>query len=385
MNVRIKVATPIVKTARVLQTIGLFDVPPTEKSEQEWEVDLPLDEKPWNIGLIVGPSGSGKSTVARHFWPEQFHATYEWSHDKTLLDDFPKSMGIKEIVGLLSNVGFSSPPNWLRPYRVLSVGEQFRVSLARVLAEQPELAVVDEFTSVVDRTVAQIGSAALAKTVRQRGQRFVAVSCHEDIVDWLQPDWTYRPASNEFAWRSLQRRPAVKLEIVRCHHSEWALFRRHHYLDTSLNTSAVCFLAFWNERPVAFTATLSFPHAVLKNVRREHRTVCLPDFQGIGIGNAMSDYVGAICKGLGMQYQSQTSHPAMIASRARSPNWEFISKPNMGGQKFPKQVPGLDFKDWGAVAKRAPTRLRASFRYVGPGLPREEAKRIWGEKGYTAG
>jgi ABC-type ATPase with predicted acetyltransferase domain len=66
------------------------------------------------------------------------------------------------------------------------------VFLARVAAEalqQPPLVVFDEFTSVVDRTVAQIGSAALARTVRRRpGLQFVAVTCHEDVEPWLTPD-----------------------------------------------------------------------------------------------------------------------------------------------------------------------------------------------------
>ena len=44
----------------------------------------------------------------------------------------------------------------------------------------------DEFTSVIDRTVAQIGSSAIAKTVRKRKQKFVAVSCHYDIEEWLR-------------------------------------------------------------------------------------------------------------------------------------------------------------------------------------------------------
>jgi ABC-type Mn2+/Zn2+ transport system ATPase subunit len=85
-----------------------------------------------------------------------------------------------EITALLSSVGFSSPPSWLKPFHVLSNGEQFRVTLARILAEAPELAVVDEFTSVVDRTVAQIGSHALAKTVRAGNRCFVAVSAHRN-------------------------------------------------------------------------------------------------------------------------------------------------------------------------------------------------------------
>ena len=40
---------------------------------------------------------------------------------------------------------------------------------------------MDEFTSVVDRQVAQIGAHAIQKYVRKHGRQFVAVSCHYDI------------------------------------------------------------------------------------------------------------------------------------------------------------------------------------------------------------
>ena len=189
------VNTPIARTPRVAQVEGLFDIPPTKNVKLDWDVRLPLEEKPWNIGLIVGPSGSGKSTVAGALFGETLAAQKslpDWPADQSILDGFPAKMPIKEVVGLLSSVGFSSPPAWLRPFRVLSTGEQFRVTLARLLAYAADLVVMDEFTSVVDRTVAQIGSAALAKTVRQRGQKFIAVTCHEDVEDWLQPDWVYR-------------------------------------------------------------------------------------------------------------------------------------------------------------------------------------------------
>ena len=97
---------------------------------------------------------------------------------------------IKDITGILTAVGFSSPPSWIKPYRVLSNGERFRCDLARAILEGGELVVFDEFTSVVDRTVARIGSAAVAKAVRRTGPpRFVAISCHYDIARWLQPDW----------------------------------------------------------------------------------------------------------------------------------------------------------------------------------------------------
>ena len=128
-----------------------------------------------------------------------------------LLDGFPAGMPVKEIVQLLSSVGLASPPVWLRPYGVLSTGQRFRCDLARLLACAPELAVMDEYTSVVDRTAAQLGSHALARTVRRRGQRFVAATCHEDVEAWLDPDWVYRPDGDRFTWRTLQRRPPIEL------------------------------------------------------------------------------------------------------------------------------------------------------------------------------
>src|SRR5438874_13518761 len=151
MQATVTVSTPIERTPRVMQVEGMFDVPPTQKAELSWNVRLPLEEKPWNIGLIVGPSGSGKSTVAGALFGETLAAQKslpDWPVDQSILDGFPAKMPIKEVVGLLSSVGFSSPPAWLRPFRVLSTGEQFRVTLARLLAYAPDLVVMDEFTSV---------------------------------------------------------------------------------------------------------------------------------------------------------------------------------------------------------------------------------------------
>ena len=185
---RITVETPIVDTPRVQQVRGMFDLRAETTSRLEWDVHLPLDAQPWHIGLIVGPSGCGKTTIARRLFPECLPSPVRGrgaggEGKRSVLDDFPGDMPIKDIVELLSAVGFASPPAWLRPFHVLSTGQQFRVTLALLLAWTPadQRIIFDEYTSVVDRTVAQIGSAALAKTVRQRGQQFVAVTCHDDV------------------------------------------------------------------------------------------------------------------------------------------------------------------------------------------------------------
>ena len=109
---------------------------------------------------------------------------------------------------------------------------------------------------------------------RLLGRRFVAVSCHYDIVDWLQPDWTFDPSSAEFQWRSLQRRPEIGLTIARVHRAAWRLFGQHHYLNRTLHTSAQCFVAFVEERPAAFTAVLHHPHPHGLYYREHRRSAC---------------------------------------------------------------------------------------------------------------
>jgi GNAT superfamily N-acetyltransferase len=369
------------RTARVMQVEGMFDLPSLPCSTERWSVHLDLPER-WHIGVIVGPSGSGKTTVARELFNDHVVHGWSWPERHSILDGFPSSLRIKDITALLSSVGFSSPPSWLRPFHVLSNGEQFRVTMARTLAEMPSLAVVDEFTSVVDRTVAQIGSAAVAKTVRRRQQQLIAVTCHYDVLPWLEPDWIYEPATDTLSvGRSLQR-PRLSLDVARVHSSAWTLFRKHHYLDASLHRSARCFCALLDGRPVAFVAILPFPHATRKNTRREHRIVCLPDFQGIGIGAALSQYAGAMCAALGMSYLGSTSHPAIIAHRSQSRHWKTIraaSFSEVGRTTGAIQAKTtVNKKDKKASAwKGVTTRLTASFEYCGPALSVEEASRVW--------
>jgi energy-coupling factor transporter ATP-binding protein EcfA2 len=370
LTAQITVETRVAETPRVQQVCGLFDLSLEQAARVSWNVHLPLDEKPWHIGLIAGPSGCGKSTIARRLWPGAVHFAsgggLEWSPGCAVVDDFPPGLPIKEIIELLCSVGFSSPPAWLRPYQVLSTGQQFRVLLARLLAAAPaEPVVFDEYSSVVDRTVAQVGSTALAKTVRRRGQQFVAVTCHEDVEEWLQPDWVYRPAENRFQWRCLRCRPAIELSIVRCRASAWPLFAQHHYLSHSLCPSAICFLATWRERPVAFSAWITHV-GNCPRTKREHRTVTLPDYQGAGIGNWLSAFLASLWTALGYRAISTTTHPAMIASRRRSPHWVMHRAPSFIQSKE-RQLRSL---------KHALTRLTAGFTYIGPPLDVTLAHRL---------
>jgi ABC-type thiamine transport system ATPase subunit len=369
-RVDLELSVDIQRTPRVAQLEGMFDVPEAKRQTVSFHFDAPIDEREWQIGLIVGPSGAGKSSVARHLFSGSIVSKCSWDESRSLVDSFPGGMSIREVTAALSSVGFSSPPAWLKPFHVLSNGEQFRATLARALVDDRPLVVVDEFTSVVDRTVAQIGSAAVAKAVRRKeGRRFVAVSCHDDIVEWLGPDWILEPHVGRFTWREQRQRPKLELEIRRVNYSCWSLFAPHHYLTAELNRSAACFGAFWHGRIVAFDAWLPFVGRLKddRKARRGHRTVCLPDYQGVGIGRALFDTVASMWSGLGYRAFSRTAHPAEIASRTRGGNWRLTAH-------------GFTARDTGAqksLAKsRTVNRRAASFEWVGQPMPRDQAEAL---------
>ena len=70
---------------------------------------------------------------------------------------------------LLTSMGLASIPSWLRPFHLLSNGEQYRAQLAYLVAsaKDGETILIDEYTSVVDRDVAKAMSNAVQKYIRR--------------------------------------------------------------------------------------------------------------------------------------------------------------------------------------------------------------------------
>lgn len=135
----------------------------------------------------LGGSGTGKTTIARHLYGDQMQSNIKWESE-SVIDDMPAECKIDEIEKMFYAVGFGSVPSWLKPYNVLSNGEKMRVELARAMLSK-DFVVFDEFTSVVDRQVAKTASLAISKAVRRENKQFVAITCHKDVIEWLQPDW----------------------------------------------------------------------------------------------------------------------------------------------------------------------------------------------------
>lgn len=371
----ITVQCPVFDSFRVQQVAGMFDVPLAEKLTERFKVELPdlAAEPGWRIGLIVGPSGSGKTTVARQLFGPKLIEHQGWPENRAVVDCFG-DRSIREITGLLTAVGFSSPPSWIKPYKVLSGGERFRCDLARGLAgcvpmDAPgeaiaaangavaaEILAFDEFTSVVDRTVAKVGSAAVAKAIRSGkiACRFVAVTCHYDVTEWLAPDWVLDMSSCAFQRRCL-RRPPIELDIFRCRSRIWRLFAKHHYLSGKLNPMARCYVALWEGMPAAFCATL--PVIGRRRHWRISRVVTLPDYQGIGVGMRVAEAVGDLHRAAGHRFNVTASHPSLIAHCRASPLWRAIHVQKNGSRGVGKFVPGY---------RGSAGRAVVSFEYFGP-------------------
>lgn len=165
------------------------------------DVELPIEDMDWSIGLIVGPSGSGKTSIGNKlFGGGKIVDLYEgWPKDKPIVEAIAPGAEFDAVTGALANVGLGDVPSWLRPFHAPSNGQQFRAGLARLISDPPEMPIVDEFTSVVDRQIAKIGAMAFGKGWRRnKGKQCVLISCHYDIVEWLQPDWVLNTQDGTF-------------------------------------------------------------------------------------------------------------------------------------------------------------------------------------------
>ena len=272
----------------------------------------------FGIGLIVGPSGSGKSTLLKKFGNESQH---EWDSEKCIASQFESA---EEAQKKLAAVGLNSIPAWLRPYHALSTGEKYRADLAMQLKSG---AVVDEFTSVIDRQVAMSCANAVSRYAKQCGlKNVVFASCHYDIIDWLQPDWVYDTLTKNLSYRGTARRQQIELEVLPCGVESWSIFSKHHYLTEDINKSAMHWLCAWGSNVVGFASAIAYPSGTVKNAYRGHRTVILPDYQGLGIGVRLSDAIAEIHHQKGFRYFSKTAHPRMGEYRNNSPLWRPTSK-----------------------------------------------------------
>ncbi len=360
---------------RAARVKSLFNAENGCNFDLEAEVDLSGD---WQIGVVVGPSGSGKTSIGRLIFGEDLIHDYTvgWAEDKPIIDEIVPDGDFNEVTGALANVGLGDVPAWLRPFGVLSNGEQFRAGLARLICMKPEKAVIDEFTSVVDRQIARIGSQAFQKAWRRTnpGGKVVLLTPHYDILDWVQPDWVFDTKTREFERGRLRRRPEIELKVFKTNQSYWQFFKPHYYLDLPMPPAAEYFVGTVNGELACHVAVS--PLFTARGYRAT-RLVTMPEWQGAGVGIKFLEWV---CQyhlegygRCGKRYVTffHTSHPQLCAALRKRRFWVQTSAMLYGDNKtksarsIVKSHKGNDYRRFSGVGYGGHFRAVQGFKYIG--------------------
>lgn len=301
-------------------------------------VDLGGD---WQIGVVVGPSGSGKTSIGKMIFggENKIHDYHDgWPHDKPIIDCISPGGDFNEVTGALANVGLGDVPAWLRPFHVLSNGEQFRAGLARVVCEKPDEIVIDEFTSVIDRQIARIGSQAFQKAWRRGNPegKVVLLTPHYDILDWVQPDWVIDTKTKTFERGVPRQRPKIELEIKQVDSSYWKYFKPHYYLDLPMPIAAQYFVGVVDGELACHLAVSPMFQC---GGYRGTRLVTMPEWQGAGIGSKFLNFMGQYCldgnarRNRKLPMYFHTSHPQLCGFLRHSKKWVQVSAEMYGVNK----------------------------------------------------
>ncbi len=320
---------------RCVRAANSLDIDSKSKSIHEFKVEADL-ESPYQLGLILGASGSGKTTLARKIFGEDCLKTI-LDPSKAIMDQLPDSFSYDQSAEILSGVGLTSVPCWIRPVGTLSNGQKARAEAALAMTIGEGLIVLDEWTSVVDRTVAKVMSHCVQKFARRSQKRVVLISCHYDIQEWLNPDWIIDCNEQKFIDRRLLqpgeriRKEELGFEIRPTSGKEWGSFSKYHYLSSArLGGRVHHFGLFQGANQIGYAALANYVPWRDKSkpmIVHATRIVIHPDYAGFGLG---IKFVNELAKfGIekqGYRVMCKMSSIPLSKLMTKDPNWQFLKE-----------------------------------------------------------
>lgn len=318
-------------------------------------------DTPWNIGVIVGASGSGKTTLAKHIFGE--FDFYKPDGAKAVIDQFPESMTYDDRANQLNAIGLSQVPCWIKPVGILSNGQQERAKVALALANDKAF-VFDEWTSVVDRNVAAAMSHTVQKFARRNSKKIVLISCHYDVLDWLDPDWVIDCNEQKYIDRRNEvggeRKKKMCFDIREIDGSSWKRFSKYHYLSDNVPGGFTFFYGlFLGDKQIGFQCFAEYTpwgDKSKKRILHFNRTVIHPDYVGFGLGMKLINETSKIMLKKGYRVMGKFSSIPVFKAMSKDKSWvlknESFFTPSGGGNMIRKTSFRNKVKTW-------------SFEYVG--------------------
>jgi ABC-type transport system involved in cytochrome c biogenesis ATPase subunit/GNAT superfamily N-acetyltransferase len=339
-NYVVTLKSPVSDSFRCRKAADSLDIDTEKKSVHHFEISCDL-WSPFNIGLIVGASGSGKTTLARTIYGRDFEQLI-LKPELPVIEQFPKEWTYDECASALSGMGLTSVPCWIRPAYTLSNGQRARAEAALQLAQHnKDCVVIDEWTSVVDRTVAKVMSHCVQKHARKQHKRIVLLSCHYDVIDWLNPDWIIDCNKQEYINRrgmvgAHERTDRLRFDIKECSKDTWKYFSKYHYLSDRLPGGKIFTYGLYHgAEQVGFQCFAAYIIGD-QNTYFSNRTVIHPDYAGLGLGIKLINETSKDMVRKGYRVRAKFSSLPVYKSMLREPLWRHtatnreILKPKVG-------------------------------------------------------
>lgn len=380
-NFELTLSSSVAKSFRATKAANSLDIDAEKKSSHHFKVQADI-KTPFNIGVIVGASGSGKTTLAKHIYGEEAFKEI-LNPTKPVIDQFPDALSYDECAAMLCGVGLTSVPCWIRPAYTLSNGQKARAECALQMArEDSNVIVIDEWTSVVDRTVAKVMSHCIQKHARKTGKTIVLLSCHYDVLDWLNPDWVIDANKQAYTnrrllWQEFKRKEQLQFDIREADKSTWKYFSRYHYLNEKLAGGKQLFYGLWDgTNQIGFLAFTNYvPHRkdrLQKMQLHFNRLVIHPDYCGFGLGIHFLNKCSKIVADLNYEVCGKFSSAPVFNALKANKSWRMVDmKRQYKVQTGPKMGRGKSTYSRADQAARGDShgfRLNVktwSFKYVG--------------------
>jgi energy-coupling factor transporter ATP-binding protein EcfA2 len=356
-KINFKLESEVFTNFRCQVAANSLDIDVKKKSIHKLEIENINIPNEWNVGLIYGASGSGKTTLAKHLFGQDIFQTM-LNESEPILNQLPKEYTYEHCAELLNGIGLNSVPCWIRPVKTLSNGQKARAEAVLLMTTEKEIILIDEWTSVVDRTVAKAMSICISKYAKKQNKKLILLSCHYDIIEWLKPDWLIDcnkqqfelPKSEDFFFTERER---IQFDVREISSRSWKYFSKYHYLSENLPVGKVYFYGiFHNKEQIGFQCFANYtPHrSGTKIIYHSNRTVIHPDYNGLGLGIKLINETSKLMLArFDCRIMAKFSSTPVFKAMIKQKQWKFLGEKRTMGkmQKGSNMIRNSGFREKG--------------------------------------